>query len=557
MRRVFLVSSLAVVTAAALTAAYWYDGDTAPAASYRMAKVEQGPLVTAVSTTGTVNAVTTVTVGSQLSGQIKELMADFNSEVKAGQLIAKLDQAQLIAKLSQAEADKAAAIAQVTQQKAAAEKAKADVDSARAAFADMHAAVVRADVALKDAERDHKRRQELLPKGIVTQSDADKVQALVDTTRSQLVSARAQVDSAEAALSAAQSQAQVAQAQIASAEATVAQREAALQQVRVDIERSEIRSPIDGVVVQRSVDVGQTVAASLQAPTIFTIAEDLRRMEVYASVDEADIGRVRVGQEVSFTVTSYPADTFRGEVKQIRLAPQTVSNVVTYVVVIAADNAQRKLLPGMTATARIVTDSRDRAIKIPNTALRWRPAGAPTEAAPRGAGGVLGVPGSTGGGPQGGRGWAQLDTIVKTLTDELKLSSDQQRQLEDVVKETREQFAELGKSQLEPDQRRSRAMTLRRNMNAKVEGLLNEEQRPRYQELQAARGGASTAGQVWVLGPQGRPVAVNVRVGIGDGTVTELVGGDLKPGQEVIVGGGPKPAQATAAPGGTPFRFGF
>src|SRR5262249_31075677 len=156
---------------------------------------------------------------------------------------------------------------------------------------------------------------------------------------------------------------------------------------------------------------------------------------VYASVDEADIGRVRVGQDVTFTVTSYPADTFRGEVKQIRLAPQTVSNVVTYVVVIAADNQQRKLLPGMTATARIVTDNREQAIKVPNTALRWRPVGAPTEGAPRGAGGVLGVPGSTGGGPAGGRGWAQLDTMVATLTEELKLTADQKRQLEDIVKD--------------------------------------------------------------------------------------------------------------------------
>lgn len=558
MRRGFLVSSLAVIAAAGLTAAYWYEGDAAPAAAYRFARIEQGPLVAAVSTTGTLNAVTTVTVGSQLSGQIKQLMADFNSEVKAGQLLARLDQDQLLAKRSQAVADLAAAKAQVIQQKAAADRARADVENGRAAIANARAGVNRAEVALRDAERDHRRKQELLPKGVVTQADADKAQAALDTARAQLVSARAQLDQAEAALAASQALAKVAEAQIASAEATVTQREAALQQVQVDIDRSEIRSPIDGVVVQRSVDVGQTVAASLQAPTLFTIAEDLRRMEVYASVDEADIGRVRVGQEVTFTVTSYPADTFRGEVKQIRLAPQTVSNVVTYIVVISADNAQRKLLPGMTATARIVTDSRDNAIKVPNIALRWRPPGAPQEGAPRGAGGVLGVPGSTGGGPQGGRGWAQLDTMVQTLTDELKLSADQQRQLADIVKEAREQFAELGRSGLEPDQRRARAMTLRRNMNARVESLLTEAQRPRYQELQAARGPASTAAQVWVLGPQGKPQPVSIRVGIGDGTVTELVGGDLKPGQEVIIGGGPKPAQAaTASAGTTPFRFGF
>jgi len=557
MRRVFTVSSIAVIAAAGLTAYYVYDGDGSPAAAYRLAKVEQGPIVAAVSTTGTLNAVTTVTVGSQLSGQIRELNADFNTEVKAGDLLARLDQDQLRAKLGQAQADLAASQAQVTQQQAAAERAKADIESARAALANTRAGVQRAEVALKDAERDNKRRQELLGKGVATQADADKAQATLETARTNLTSARAQVDAAEAALSASQALARVAAAQVESAKATVAQREAALQQVRVDIERSEIRSPIDGVVVQRAVDVGQTVAASLQAPTLFTIAEDLRRMEVYASVDEADIGRVRVGQDVTFTVTSYPADTFRGTVKQIRLAPQTVSNVVTYVVVIAADNQQRKLLPGMTATARIVIDSRDSAVKVPNMALRWRPAGTQTEAAPAGAGGVLGVPGSTAGGPRGGRGWAQLDSMSATLTEELKLTADQKRQLDDVIKGAREQFAELGKSDLQPEQRRARAQTLRRNISEQVNSLLTEEQRPRYRELQSARGAASTAGQAWVVGPDGKPRAVAVRLGIGDGTTTELVGGTLKPGDEVIVGGGPKPAPQAGASGPGPMRFGF
>lgn len=557
MRRVFLVSSVAVVAAGALSAAYFYDPRTEAAASYKFAKVEQGAIVAAVSTTGTVNAVTTVLVGSQLSGQIRELHADFNSEVKKGDLIARLDQDQIKARLGQAEADVASAKAQALQQRAAAERAKADIESARAAVANARAAVVRADVAVKDTERENKRKQDLLPKGFATQADADKAQTAFDTARSQAISARAAVDSAEAALAASQALARVAEAQIASADATVNQREAALQQVKVDLERSEIRSPITGVVVQRAVDVGQTVAASLQAPTIFTIAEDLRRMEVYASVDEADIGRVREGQPVTFTVTAHPNDTFRGEVKQIRLAPQTISNVVTYVVVITADNAQRKLLPGMTATARIVTDSRENVIKVPNAALRWKPAGTQTEAAPQGAGGVIGEPGSTGGGRQGGRGWAQLDTMVKTLTDELKLSEEQQRQLGELVAETKAKFAELQKADLQPDQRRSRAIAIRRNMGQRIQAMLSDEQKPRYQELQAARSGGSMPGQLWVVGPDGRPQAVQVRLGIGDGAVTELIGGELKPGQEVIVGGGPKAPPAAAGGGGNPFAMRF
>jgi HlyD family secretion protein len=556
MRRVVLVPALVAVLAVAGTVAYWTENGHDAGAQYRSAKVEQGSIVSAVSTTGTLNAVTTVLVGSQLSGQIKELMADFNSDVKAGQVIARLDQDQIKARLAQSQADWEAAKAQVAQQKAAAERAKADVENARASIANMRAQVTRAEVALKDAERDDKRKQELLPKGVVTQADADKTRAALDTARAGLAAARAQLGSADAQLAASQALARVAEALIDNAIATVAQREAAITQVKVDFERSEIRSPIDGVVVQRAVDVGQTVAASLQAPTIFTIAEDLRRMEVYASVDEADIGRVREGQPVTFTVTAHPADTFRGEVKQIRLAPQTISNVVTYVVVIAADNQQRKLLPGMTATARVVTDSRDNAIKLPNAALRWRPAGTQAEGAPQGAGGVLGAPGTTGGGQQGGRGWANLDTMVKTLNVENKLTAEQQKQIGAIVEEAKGQFAELAKSNLEPEQRRARAMALRRNIGQRVAQTLTDQQRPRFRELQQARTAASTAGQVWVLGPGGKPRAVAVRLGIGDGAYTEMVGGELKPGQELLIGGGPKaPAGSAQGPGG--LRLGF
>ena len=556
MRPVVLVPAAVGLLALAVTVAYRFDGGQEGAQAYRTAKVERGSLVSAVSTTGTLNAVTTVLVGSQLSGQIKELMADFNSEVKAGQMIARLDQDQIKARLAQAQADLEASKAQVAQQKAAAERARADVENARAAVATMRAQAVRADVALKDAERDDKRKQELLPKGVVTQADADKTLAARDTARANLAAARAQFDSSEAQLAAAEASSRVAEAQIANATATVAQREAAVTQVKVDLERSEIRSPIDGVVVQRAVDVGQTVAASLKAPTIFTIAEDLRRMEVYASVDEADIGSVREGQAVAFTVTAHPGDTFQGEVKQIRLAPQTISNVVTYVVVIAADNQQRKLLPGMTATARIVTDTREGAVKLPNAALRWRPAGTQADAAPQGAGGVLGEAGTTGGGQQGGRGWANLDTMLKTLTEELKLTPEQQKQVAAIVEEGKAQFADLGKSGLEPEQRRARAVALRRNIGQRVAQTLTDEQRPRFRELQQARTSASTAGQVWVLGGDGKPKALSVRLGIGDGAFTEMVGGELKPGQELLIGGGPKaPAAAAQGPGG--LRLGF
>ena len=374
MTRLFTVALLAVVAGGGV-AGYNLLSGAEPHADFRLAQIEAGPIVSAVAATGTVNAVKTVQVGSQLSGQIAELLADFNTPVTAGQIVARLNAETLEGKLRQTNADVTAAAASLDMRRAELEKARAQIETAKASGANAAAKAARAEATLRNAEREERRAQDLLRRGAASNTTADKAETASDTAEAELLAARAEQASAAAALDSAEAAYKVVQAQIAIAEAEVQQKTAAMQQVRVDLEKAVIRSPIDGVVIQRSVDVGQTVAASLQAPTLFTIAQDLRQMEVHVNVDEADIGRVSVGQPVSFKVNAHPDTDFRGEVAQIRLAPQTLQNVVTYIVVVGAANSELKLLPGMTATVRIVTAEKESTLRVPNAALRFRPPG--------------------------------------------------------------------------------------------------------------------------------------------------------------------------------------
>lgn len=400
-RRPWWLLAVALVVGGGSTSAYWLLARAAPAPAFRLAAVEPGPVVSAVTASGTLSAVVTVEVGSQLSGQIARIYADFNDTVTSGQLLARIDTRLLEARILQAEADLTAAGATLEVERARRQRAGADVATARATLASNDAQVQGAEVAVRETKRDLARRQSLQARGVAAVADLDKAESAARTADSELASARARRQAAAAELDAAEAALLVAGAQVDVAAAQVKQREAAVRQVQVDIDRSSIRSPIDGVVVQRAVNLGQTVAASLQAPTVFTIAQDLSRMQVLANVDEADIGRVTVGLPVTFTVSAYPRDEFRGRVAQLRLAPQSNQNVVTYVVVIEVDNAGRRLLPGMTANVRIIADHRDDVLRVPNMALRFRPMGVPAAATaptgtPAGDGGQVWVLGADG-----------------------------------------------------------------------------------------------------------------------------------------------------------------
>lgn len=356
-RKRALVSILAVLVLGGAAGFYWWgNGDRK--ASFRTAPVDRGDILSTISATGTLNAVITVQVGTQVSGTIQQILVDFNSPVKKGMLIARISPDIFEAKVKQARADLESGQAAILNQRAAVAGAQADLANARAN-------VARQEVAVRDARIKFESRERLFREGGISQEERDSSQAALDSALAQLEAAQASVRAAEAAL-------EVTRAQLAAAEAQVKQKQAALDQAEVDLDHTYIRAPVDGIVVSRNVDVGQTVAASLQAPTLFLIAQDLTKMQVDTNVDEADIGRVAQEQEVTFTVDSYPGQLFRGRVVQIRQAPQVIQNVVTYNTVVAVSNPELKLKPGMTANVKILVARRENALLVPNAAFRVR-----------------------------------------------------------------------------------------------------------------------------------------------------------------------------------------
>ncbi len=349
---------------------------------YRTAAASRGDLLLTVSATGNPNAVVTVQVGSQVSGNIMELDADFNSRVTHGQIVARIDPTLFQARVNQAEAALEAARISVSNAQAQIEQRKAELAEAQANLASASAGILRANAALLDAQLKYERRQTLYAGALIAKEDLETAKATLDTAAGNLDAAKAQETAARQAIVAAQAQLNVAQTMLATAQADVRQAGAALIQARTDLDHTFIRAPVDGVVVARNVNVGQTVAASLQAPNLFDIAQDLTKMQVDTNVSEADVGKVSVGQTATFTVDAYPGRTFRGTVREIRKAPINVQNVVTYDVVVAVDNPELMLFPGMTATVRILTGRREDVLRVPNAALRFRPDSVRTETAP-------------------------------------------------------------------------------------------------------------------------------------------------------------------------------
>jgi HlyD family secretion protein len=351
---------------------------------YQFSAVERGDIQSVITATGTSNAVVTVQVGSQVSGNIKALSADFNTKVKKGQVIALIDQEIFQARVNQYRANLDSARSAIVSARAQLLKVAADIAGAQANLKNEQANLAKAKVTVLDGRNKLDRRVLLVKEGLASREDLDTAQAVYDSAIASQSAVESQCEAAKQSIVAVQAQRDVAATQLSSAEAQVRQVEASVQQAEVDLEHTVIRAPVDGTVIARRMDVGQTVAASFQAPTIFEIAQDLTRMQVDASVDEADIGRVQVGQPATFTVDAHPGQYFRARVSQLRQAPINVQNVITYDVVITVDNSDLKLLPGMTANVKILTDQAKGVLKVPNLALRFRPpdaASAPAKAA--------------------------------------------------------------------------------------------------------------------------------------------------------------------------------
>ena len=492
MKRIALIL---LAAAAAAGGWYWYDSRGAGGeVRYRTVKVERGPIAAVVVASGTLNAVTTVQVGSQISGQVKDIYADFNTPVKQDQVIARIDPATFELRVNQARADLDAA--------------QSAVAVARSGQAAQQAELSRVKLNLSEAQRDLERKKTLVDKSFISGAELDKARTVVDTTREQLKAVEAQLD--------------VSRAQVSSARAAVKQRESLLRQAQVDLERTVIRAPVDGTVILRNVDAGQTVAASLQAPVLFTIARDLRDMQVEAAIDEADVGRLKLGMAASFAVDAFPRRSFTGEIRQIRKSPQTVQNVVSYTVVISAANPDMALLPGMTANVRVVVDSRASALKVPNGALRFRPAGAAEPRAP------ADVP------PPQAAGGQAVREFRSRIVEELKPDDAQKARLEEIFAQARQKFASVRDVRAEAE-RRKQAERIRVETNARIAEILTPEQKPAWERLLAESGSrvAASSGRLYVL-DGAQPRAVEVRLGLTDGSSTEVLSG-VQEGTEVVI----------------------
>lgn len=364
-----------------LTASLKVASDRSKTPAYLTQNVERGDVVTSLQAAGTLNALVLVEVGSQLSGRIKELFADFNSRVTEGQVIARVDPEIYEARLAQAEAELDMARTQVAIQRAQIDRVRAELDTANAKHHSAAAQTTRAQVELDGAERELNRKRPLAERKVIAAGEWERDNTIYKSAEAQAGAARAEELSQAATVRGARASLNMAEAQLANTVAEVKQKEAVLRQAQIDLDRTYIRAPVTGTVVNRAVSGGQTLAASLQTPILFTIAKDLTQMQVEASVVEADISRFAVGQPVTFTVDAYQDRSFIGTVKQIRKAPQIVQNVVTYIAVISTRNPDELLLPGMTANLNVVVARRENVLKVPNAALRFRPSSELGEAA--------------------------------------------------------------------------------------------------------------------------------------------------------------------------------
>ena len=504
---------IAVAVLAAALAGWFVWGKSREASAdtgYRTATVERGDIRVAIAATGTLSAISTVVVGSQISGQVTDVMVDFNDRVQKGQVLARIDPSTYEAQIAQGSAQIASAQAQLRQ----------------------------AQATLANASADYRRKSELGRQKLVAQSDVDLARTAM----------------------------QQAQAQVNSATAQIRQQTASTQTTRVNLQRTVIRSPVDGVVLTRKIEPGQTVAASLQAPELFTIAEDLSKMKIELAVDESDIGQVKVGQVVAFSADAFPDRQFRGVVDQVRLAATTTNNVVTYPVVVAVDNSDGTLLPGLTVNAEIEVSKRSGVLKVANAALRYKPAEntADPQAAMRNA-------------MQRGGGNDANDELQKVAA-ELKLQPQQQAAFDEAMAQQRarqeERRKQMEQAMAQAQQGGNRIIGggmggMRISMgggsgDGAMAAQMRQRQRERMQQtfaaFRATLDDAQKADWDRAIESQlsarraplyklvaGKPEMAMVRVGASDGSSTE-VSGNIAEGDEVVTGERSASAAAAARP---------
>jgi HlyD family secretion protein len=499
--------------------------------NYDTQKLSKGTIQAIVSSTGSLAAVTSVDVGSRASGNIQELLVDFNDRVKAGQILARIDtslydtqlekldaqlkgaQASLIS--AQADLDKSRIAVEeseagVFQAQAGVDGARANLENVKAQYFTAKANLQKAKAQLDNDKKEYTRYKSLLEKQFVSQSDTDRVYTSYQISIGSYESAKAGMKSAEASIRSASSNLQSyiaslraaktrretaksgvtsAAARLSSAHSSVKQWESEIANTKVNRSYCIITSPVDGIVIDRKVEKGQTLQASYTAPTLFVLAKNLQQMQVKASVDEADIGKVKEGQDVTFTVDAFPDDEFKGKITQVRSSAKVEQNVVTYEVIITTDNSNLKLKPGMTANINIVVETKDNVLKVPNAALRFRPDKVPGFPMPDKD-------------KEKGKGKGK-DSDSKVAGDKGKSGASTTA-------------SSTGKS---PGAGSSRSGERGKGSGKEGKGSKKDDSR--------------NASMLWVL-EDGKPKQYRVIMGISDNTFTEMKSGDLKEGMEVI-----------------------
>lgn len=465
----------------------WKNGDApngSAALQIETSTIDRGDITRSVATSGSVRPLITVEVGSQLSGQVAEIYADFNTLVEKDQVIALIDTKTFETRVLQSRADLQVADSNVTVQRAGIDRAKAN---------------------LRRAQLEYERAAPLRESGTLSASEYDTALAGFESAKAEVTMAEAQLQNAMAARE---------------------QRKASLESAQIDLERTRIRSPIDGVVIERAIDQGQTVAASLSSPVLYRIAQDLREIQIEANVDEADIGNVREGNSVSFTVDAYPDSEFSGVVNQVRLASVELNNVVTYTVIITADNPELKLLPGMTAIVEIVTGTSEDVLRVSNDALRFTPPSDSALAAESASG--------TGGSQSGGSGGGRMLQDMNRIAGELGLDADQVTAIEtglrEVFAEMRPQMQSGGGPDGDVDAIREQ---MRRKVGEVFRDNLTADQYKAYQDMRKQRQ-SMRSGQLWVQDEEGEVKPVSVRLGISDDQFTQVSGRGIDEGMLVV-----------------------
>ena len=581
---------------------------------YRFGTVERGTITNVVSSTGKVVAVGEVKISSQVAGQIILVMADYNTPVTAGQVLARLDPEAFESKVAQAEADLAISRASLLSNRASVERSQSDLRNGDASLQSLQAQLSNSRISLEAAERDYNLQRELFARNVVATKAVDDATTKYEQAKTNFDQITANIQGSLATQEGRKASLAQSNASVTTAEAQVKQREAQLASAKIELERTVIKAPVNGTVIDRTAEVGQTIQNNSNI-ALFTVAQDLRQMQLEVSVDEADIGKVAQGMVIKFNVDAFPGREFQAAVRQVRLAPKTVQNVVTYTIIATAPNTDMALLPGMTATARVIIEERANAMRIPNSALRYTPVGfqAPASTQPAAGAGAAGqVPqqaadraaqfaaGGAGGGQpvqtapaanaqgnaknagaaaQGGAGGNAQGNAKNAAAGgaggagalaglaQLGLTPEQTQQVTQAIQAARTQ-AQAGGGTAQEIQQRLEARALTPAQRARFEA-----QEPHAAAQGGQAGGAPTptaaadvrtataggarnaasrarAARVFIMGADGKPVAVNVMIGITDGGFTEMVQGDLQPGARVITGS--NEVAAAAAPANNP-----